>query len=207
VSGDLWEAIKPYFANRVVSIHNQETAFEDEFFLQGTGDFGRMYQLMNIDNAHHRPTGKSSLQSYIDQLNAARSAILVHNTFTTQTDIDYLQGSQRWFQPHASFCLCVNANLYIENALPPVELLRANNCSIVLGTDSLASNHSLSIADEMKTIRKHFPHIPLAEMLQWATANGAKALGMDDVFGSFEPGKQPGVVVMNESLEKVCRVI
>ena len=34
VSENLWNEIQPYFENKVVSIHNQETAFEDEFFLR-----------------------------------------------------------------------------------------------------------------------------------------------------------------------------
>jgi imidazolonepropionase-like amidohydrolase len=97
--------------------------------------------------------------------------------------------------------------LYIENALPPIEMLRKNNCKIVLGTDSLASNWSLNILDEIKTIRKNFPEIPLAETLQWGTSNGAKALQMDDVLGSFERGKRPGVVLVNEKELAVKRII
>ena len=34
-------------------------------------------------------------------------------------------------------------------------------------------------------------------MLQWATLNGAKALQMEDVLGSFEKGKRPGVVLIS----------
>ena len=71
-----------------------------------------------------------------------------------------------------------------------------NACDIVLGTDSLASNHQLSILEEMKTLQQHFPELKLAAMLQWATINGAKALQMDDTLGSFEKGKQPGVVLI-----------
>jgi len=221
VSANLWQKIKPYFENKVVSIHNQETSFEDDFFLDGTGDFRRMYQLMNIDNAHHAPTKKSSLQSYFDELSAASSAILVHNTFTRQEDVDFIksqlsaikrqqlslankqaviaeQPQTQHSKPKTFFCLCVNANQYIEGALPPIDLLRNNNCTIVLGTDSLASNWSLSIVDEIKTLRKHFPHIALSEFLQWATINGARALQMDDRLGSFEKKKRPGVNILNE---------
>ena len=68
VSGNLWNQIQPHFQNKVVSIHNQETAFEDEFFLKGSGDFNRMYQLMKISNEHHEPTKKTSLQSYYQNL-------------------------------------------------------------------------------------------------------------------------------------------
>ena len=52
--------------------------------------------------------------------------------------------------------------------------------------------------DEIKTIRKNFPSIPLEEILQWATINGAKALDMDEQLGSFDRGKKPGVVLINE---------
>jgi cytosine/adenosine deaminase-related metal-dependent hydrolase len=78
-------------------------------------------------------------------------------------------------------------------------MLRTNNVNIVLGTDSLASNRSLNIAAEIQTIRKNFPSIPLAEILQWATLNGAKALQMDDTLGSFEKGKKSGVVLFTDA--------
>lgn len=215
VSENLWKEMQPYFENKTVSIHNQETAFEDEFFLQGTGDFSRMYKLMDIDNAHYTPTKKSSLQSYFDKLIKARNIILVHNTFTKQEDIKFvncqssiineLQTTNHKLQTY--FCLCVNANQYIENALPPVELFRKNNCTIVLGTDSLASNWSLNILDEIKMIRKNFPSASLEEILQWATSNGAKALQADGELGSFEKGKRPGVNLVDEKKLSVKKLI
>ena len=39
-----------------------------------------------------------------------------------------------------------------------------------------------------------FRDIPLAELLQWATINGAKALGIEDRFGTIEVGKHSGIV-------------
>jgi imidazolonepropionase-like amidohydrolase len=41
---------------------------------------------------------------------------------------------------------------------------------------------------------KQFSGVPLAEKLLWATINGAKALGIDDRFGTIEVGKQSGIV-------------
>jgi cytosine/adenosine deaminase-related metal-dependent hydrolase len=194
VSGDLWHQIQPYFKNKVVSIHNQETIFEDDFFKVGKGDFVRMYELMKIDNTHHKPTNKSSLQSYFHYLTEAKNIILVHNTFITQNDLDYIRDAHHYNSFNTFFCLCINANQYIEDALPPVDLFINNNCDIVLGTDSLASNRSLSIADEMKTIHKFFPAVTINELLKWATINGARALNMHDQLGSFESGKKPGVI-------------
>lgn len=202
VSPGLWELIIPGFENKTVSIHNQETSFEDEFFLEGTGDLVRMYQLMKIDNTFHKATKRSSLQSYFSHLSKAGSILLVHNTFSREEDIVFAQDNTSQGQ-HLSFCICINANRYIENAIPPVELLRANDCNIVLGTDSLASNRSLSILDEIKTIQKEFPLIPLEEILRWATFNGAQALQMEETLGSFEKGKLPGVILIRNAGSKV----
>jgi aminodeoxyfutalosine deaminase len=207
VSPALWEKLQPHFYQKAVSIHNQETAGENEFFQQGTGDFRRLYQLMRIDNGHHQPTQKTSLQSYIHWLQKAHSVLLVHNTYTTQADLDFLQSSGYGQESHIYFCLCPNANQYIEKALPPVQLFRDNQCRMVLGTDSLASNHQLSILEEIKTLQQHFPSIGLEEMLGWATINGAKALMMDETLGSFEKGKKPGVVLIEPTNLQVKQVI
>ena len=207
VSQNLWNEIQPFFENRTVTIHNQETTFEDEFFLNGGGGVTRMYEMMKIDNTHHQPTGKSSLRSYFNKLEKAKNVILVHNTFMKQEDVDYVKLETQNSKLKTYFCLCVNANKYIENALPPIEMFRKNKCAIVLGTDSLASNWSLNILDEIKTIRKSFPLIPLEETLQWVTMNGARALDIDDQFGSFERGKRPGVVLINEGDFSANRLI
>ena len=153
--------------------------------------------MMKIDNAHHVPTKKTSLQSYFEKLQKAQNAILVHNTFTGQEDVDYIKLQTPKSGLQTFICVCANANRYIEDALPPIGIFRKNNLTIVLGTDSLASNWSLNILDEISTIRSNFPEIPLYEILQWATANGAKALQLDQL-GSFERGKKPGVVLINE---------
>lgn len=192
VSNTLWEMMQPHFQQKTVTIHNQETAFEDALFQNGSGDFIRMYEMMKLDTSFFTPPGKSSLQSYFDKMRSAGQVMLVHNTFTTEEDIQFVNRQSSI----VNWCVCINANQYIEQALPPVELLRKNNSRIVVGTDSLASNWSLSILDELKTIAEHFPSVPLEEMLQWATLNGAKALQMDHHLGSFEKGKEPGVILL-----------
>jgi cytosine/adenosine deaminase-related metal-dependent hydrolase len=68
----------------------------------------------------------------------------------------------------------------------------------VIGTDSYASNWQLNMLEEIKAIQKETANsIPLVEVLQWATINGAKALQMDDKLGSFEKGKRPGIVLID----------
>lgn len=198
VSNELWQMMMPHFEGSTVTIHNQETPAENELFTKGTGDFVRMYNAMNIDQTHFTPTGQNSLPSYFPQLQKAKNILLVHNTTTSEADMDYANQLSKQNAQDLYYTLCVNANLYIENKLPPIELLRNKKSNIVLGTDSLSSNHQLSILSEIKTITKHFPNISLEEMLQWATLNGAKALQLDSQFGSFGIGKKPGVIVIDQ---------
>jgi cytosine/adenosine deaminase-related metal-dependent hydrolase len=141
------------------------------------------------------------LRSWLPFFNLQQRLLLVHNTFIPDEDIHFAIDYARQNLSGLHFCLCVNANLYIENSLPPVKKLMDAGAHIVLGTDSYSSNHQLSIAAEIKSIRQHFPTVPLETILQWATLNGASALGRSDELGSFEKGKLPGVVLLDEDLK------
>ena len=210
-SAALMQLINNHSAGKVISIHNQETKDENSFFLTGESGFIKLFNLFSIDISFFQPSGKTSLQTYLPELDKAGRLILVHNTFTSEEDMLFVKNNQ-WANPPLGngsliWCLCPNANLYIENTLPNVDMLRNNGCNIVLGTDSLASNNTLCILGEVKTLRSNFPHIPLEEMLQWATYNGAKALEMESELGSFEKGKTPGVLSFNANLDELKRLI
>ncbi|HVX26264.1 MAG TPA: amidohydrolase family protein [Parafilimonas sp.] len=196
VSNSMFDLINNFSADKIISIHNQETLAEDELYQTKAGEFLKLYQFLNINIDFFKPYNKSSLQSYLQLLDKTKQILLIHNTFTKQADINFSVEQSKKANQKLFWCLCVNANLYIENNLPPVELFRKNNCNIVLGTDSYSSNHSLNILDEIKTIRQNFPSIETKEILQWATLNGAKALGMKNKYGSFEKGKMPGIVLL-----------
>ena len=196
VSPELFSMINAFPNNGVLSIHNQEIADENEFFQKGTGDLLRIYEAMGIDISFFKPSKKTSLQTWLPHFSKAQSIILVHNVATSAQDIEFAQLSIINYQLSTFFCLCPNANLYISNVLPDVQMLIDHQCDIVLGTDSLASNDQLSILAEMKTLQQHFPALELTTLLQWATSNGARALQMDDMFGSFEQLKKPGIVLI-----------
>ena len=199
VASELWDLMLPFFSEQIITIHNQESAAENELFKSDSGDFKSLYQLMQINNPSFAATGKNSLPSIFHYLEAAKHILLVHNSFTEQSDIDLIRSSQT----PVSFCLCPNANLYIEQILPPIDLFVKNNIALVIGTDSLASNHQLSILDELKTLHHHFPHLSLSLVLQAATFNGANALGMEKELGSFEKGKRPGVLLLENVSDKI----
>jgi cytosine/adenosine deaminase-related metal-dependent hydrolase len=78
-------------------------------------------------------------------------------------------------------------------------MLMKHTDDIVLGTDSLASNDQLSILEEIKTLQNNFKELDLVTLLKWATSNGARALQRDERLGSFDKGKQPGVLLIEEA--------
>ncbi len=197
VSFNLWKLLSEHFESHTITMHNQETKDENDFFQTKTGSFLGMYERTKVSLDFFEATGLSSLQSVIPYFKKAHRSILVHNSFTSVEDIVAVQKEM----PNSFWCICANANQYIEQTMPPIELLRSQKVNIVMGTDSYASNWSLNMLDEIKTIQQHLPHIPLEELLQWATINGAKALQMDKHLGSFEKGKKPGVVLI-EGLSK-----
>ena len=56
---------------------------------------------------------------------------------------------------------------------------------------------------------KRMSEVPLAELVEWATINGARALGVEQKKGSIEVGKRPGVVLLEgveQDTEGVLRI-
>jgi len=197
VSPALFKMATGFPGNHILSIHNQESEEENEFYMTGKGDFLRLYQQLGLDVSFFEGTGRRSLESYLPAFYRNQHLILVHNVATREEDVLAAKTAAAAGGPTLFYCLCPNANEYISGQLPDVEMLVRNQCPIVLGTDSLASNHQLSILEEMKTLQRAFPRPGIAELLRWATYNGAKALQLDGVLGSFEKGKQPGVVLLD----------
>lgn len=194
ISKALFEKIKTYATpnSSLLSIHNQESSGEDELYRSGTGSIAQhLSDHLHLDLSLFTPTGRSALESVLQWIPKENPLLLVHNLQTGQKDIDLIKASRdlrkTWF------VLCPNSNLYIEERLPDIDLFRKNNLMLCLGTDSLSSNHTLSILDEMKTIQHYYPTMGFDEMVIWATRNGAQALQMDQWAGTIEKGKRPGI--------------
>lgn len=172
-----------------LSIHFLETPAEIELFEQrgAMHDF-LMQSGMEPDFLSHG----SHVERLIDTLDPETPLLLVHCTQITETEARRLMDHFK----DLTFVLCPRSNYYIERGFPPAEMLLRIGARVALGTDSLASNHSLSIASEIGWLCEHNPTLPLATALQWATLGGAAALGLADRFGSFELGKRPGAVLL-----------
>ena len=174
----------------IVSVHNQESEEENELFLSGSGALSELF----AGNGYPLPpvTGAHSIYRLLPYIEPQTRTLFVHNVTTTGED--YEAATSRL--PYLTWVLCPASNLYISRRLPPADLFYKRNAQVAIGTDSLASNSRLSMIEELKTLHKHFPQIPLPALLQWATLNGARALNKEREFGSLCVGKRPGIVLI-----------
>lgn len=177
-----------------LSYHSQESQEEEDLLISGSG---AMYENRKRSGMSTPPvTGESSLKYFIDRLADAKPApydeniLLVHNVCLQQSDIDALKKVMN----NAFFAICPLSNIFIHNALPPVNLMRKNGLTIALGTDSLSSNDDLDMVKEMACLHDNFPEVPMTEILTWASLNGARFLGKEEMMGSLSTGKRPGIV-------------
>lgn len=178
--------------NRVTSIHFLETDSEISFLKGLSGRISDSYL-----STGHMPavleTVNDHVTAVLKEVTASGNLLLVHNTFTDSNTVRAVKIRKDLF-----WCLCPGSNIFIENKLPPVNLLRHENCDIVIGTDSLASNTTLSILSELKILQDNYPRLGLEELVRWATINGARALGEDERFGKIEPGLKPGLLLLQD---------
>lgn len=195
---------------QVISIHNQEHPAEDELYKTGGGDYLKLFKIFGVNQSPFPVTGISSIRSCLPYFNNGQTIFLIHNTYMPEEDISWANNYAVENGLKLVYCLCPNANLYIENRLPPVELFTRHGCQLVLGTDSYSSNWQLSIAKEVQALLAA-PELqtvaPVPKVLQWATINGAKALQWDNDLGSFEKGKKPGVVLIDKNAWTSRRLI
>lgn len=177
-----------------LSYHSQESQEEEDLMISGTGAMAENRRRAGMSTPP--VTGESSLKYFIDRLAAVKPAphaehiLLVHNVTLQQDDVD---AAKKAFN-NVFWAICPLSNMFIHNALPPIELMRKNGLKICLGTDSLSSNDDLDMMAEMKCLHTNFPQVPMNEILCWASSNGAQFLAKEDVLGSLAVGKRPGIV-------------
>jgi cytosine/adenosine deaminase-related metal-dependent hydrolase len=183
-------------AKGYLSYHSQESQEEEDLLISGSG---AMYENRKRNGMSTPPvTGESSLKYFIDRLADAAPApydqhiLLVHNVCLKQDDID----AAKKVMKNVYWAVCPLSNIFIHNALPPIDLMRDNGLAIAVGTDSLSSNDDLSMIKEIACLKENFPHVPMGEIFTWASLNGARFLSKDDVLGSIAPGKRPGMVLV-----------
>lgn len=187
----LREKAKTYFSqakNKVVSIHLLESKAEREIFETKTGDFATFYQKIGIDFQGF--PNKSPIKYVLSPFESTQPLLLVHNTEMSEIELDFILSHFS----NAFFCLCPRSNRFIHNTFPDISLFLKYKHRICLGTDSLASNHSLEMLAEIYAIQQRFPAVDLHTLLTWLISNGAAALLQSHDLGYFEIGKNAGIV-------------
>lgn len=175
-------------AGQIFSVHLAESTDEVEFITTGKGMWADFLNEMAVDYASWGLPFKSPV-AYLDSLGLLdEQTLAVHVIRADKEDIRILK------QRRVPVCICLRSNQNLHKALPDLGSMIDKGLLICLGTDSLASTESLSILDEMRYLAETFPQVSAKEMVRMSTINGAKALGLEKVFGSLEPGKMASMV-------------
>lgn len=191
VSDDLFRMIQEFHSEKeqIFSLHSLESPSENELVSHNTGPLANF-----MKKAGYLP-GKTEYTGSFDKslrfIPEKSNCIFIHNTFMNAQDLELLKSTA--FSDRIWFALCPNANLYIENTLPDVPLFLKHKLQLTIGTDSLASNATLSVLDEIKVLTDAFPQISAATLLTMATRNGADFMKLDHL-GSFRKGNKPGIL-------------
>ena len=117
--------------------------------------------------------------------------ILIHCNYLTEDEIGTIEKSK------SNVVFCPRSHEFFRHKEHPFSLLKDRGINIALGTDSLASNDTLSILDEMKFIRSSYPEIEPNYIFRMGTIAGAVALQMDDHIGQLHPGYYADVAVID----------
>ena len=183
VPPSLMRKISNAFDNKdiLLSIHMQETNEENQLFENKDGIF--LDWLIGM-NANKEIWEKRKNSTNVLKELGRKKIILVHNTFIQKEDVT-----------DNYYCTCPKANLYIEKMLPDYSIFDTDK--LCVGTDSLASNNTLSILDELLVIQEN-SNFDMNTLLKIACKNGAEALGFEKL-GTFEQGKKPGLNLIYNS--------
>ncbi|HEY6871609.1 MAG TPA: amidohydrolase family protein [Geobacteraceae bacterium] len=199
------------------AIHLAESAEEAEFIHSSGGRIAELlYPFAGWESYLPAPR-RTTPTAYLDELGVLNErATVVHCVQVTPADAEILK------RRGVCVVLCPRSNDRLVVGKAPAALLKKAGIPLALGTDSLASNDSLSMWDEMRFLLKEFPGVFTPdEILAMATLGGARALRLDCEAGSLakekradflvvRPGRLPGpeeisrAVIEENHIEEVC---
>ncbi len=197
VSSRLFELIAEYaIINRLpLTIHAAESDQELELLQHGTGFFTDVYEKFDVEwsSPHCTPI------AYLERLGVLSARpLLTHCTKSTDEDI------QRISSYGATIAHCPKSNAKFGHGFAPFEQFLDAGIAVGLGSDSVASNNLCDILEESRFASLAARNregssrfIAADEVLKTATLGGAKALGLDALVGSLEPGKQADIAVFS----------
>ena len=183
VSKELYQAIAQFAHETDIPVctHLAETRDEIEFLTKGAGSFPAFLRQLRAMPDNWQPPGLTPIH-YLNETGILKNhPLLIHCNYVTDEEISTIKSSS------ASVAFCPRSHHFFGHTNHPVQKLLDAGINVGLGTDSLASNHSLSILDEMKFLSLN-NSIPPNILLTMATINGAKTLGLESKVGQIKEG-------------------
>lgn len=180
----LWETAARFSMEHRLpwSTHLGESPYEEEFLLKGTGPLRQHLISLGVWDGSFPVPGVTGAELLEKHGCLSELSLIVHGVHLSRGDIRLLA------RRGASVCLCPRSNAYFSLPRPPVRALHESGVNLCLGTDSKASNTDLSLWAEMRALQELAPRIPARTLLEMATVNGARALGLAPRAGSIQPG-------------------
>ncbi len=175
---------------RLLSIHAAESAMETAF-LQGHRN--ELYEMLNNAGANlndWEPPNTTPIRYLADLGVLGGRTLLVHCNYITPEETDIISRSG------SSVVYCPRSSEFFGHGDHPFMRLAEKGVNVALGTDSLASNDSLSMLDEVRFLARKFPRKPPGSFWQIATANSAAALGLKNRAGRLKEGMDADIAVI-----------
>ena len=183
--------------NILLTTHLAESREEMQMFRDASGP---LYEfLKNIGRPMNDCGDKTPLERFLDSNGRGGSPnrpraikvnrryhswIVVHLNELVQSDFEVLERSA----PKFPIAHCPRSHKYFGHSPFAFERLRSLGFNICLGTDSLASNESLSLFDEMRAFHGEFPSVSLEQILEMVTVYPALALRQENALGRIRSG-------------------
>jgi cytosine/adenosine deaminase-related metal-dependent hydrolase len=194
--------------NLPLTIHLSESSAETDFMFDGSGRLASdFYPFVDWERFLPGPRRCSSTE-LLDRHGLLTPATLaVHCVHVSFSDAHTLK------ERGVHVALCPRSNNCLDVGRAPVALFKKLGIPLALGTDSLASNDSLSLWDELRFALDSFPNdLSAQDVFRMVTSAGAAAVGISETCGSLEVGKRADFqVIMNSSdpadipLERILR--
>lgn len=166
-----------------LSIHVAETPGEEEFTRERTGPFADFLAQLGLWDEDIPISRCSPVELLAAAGLLTPSTILAHANYASNSDIALIAESG------ASVAFCPRTHAAFGHAAHRLRDMLATGINVCLGTDSLASNPSLSILDEVRFLWSAHNDILPDQLLAMATLHGARALKLDSRIGSLSAGK------------------
>ncbi|MCH8851978.1 MAG: amidohydrolase family protein [Planctomycetes bacterium] len=170
-------------------IHLAESVEEIQFLETGQGRFRELLEQIGVWDDLIPVPGHTPVRWMYELGALGPECVIAHGNYVDADEIDLLCATG------TSVAYCPRTHSYFGHQHHPVLELMGGGVNVCVGTDSLASNPSLSVLEELVHIRGAHAELPPDVILAMGTINGARALGLAHEIGSLEPGKQADFAV------------